>query len=70
MHKALHPIDDPYSMWRKEGERKLISVEDNVDETIQRHEEYTIDSKERRITAAINSNINIKDKQKNDNKIF
>ena len=42
MHKALHPRDDvdrPY-VSRKEGGRGLASIEDRVDASIQRLEDY------------------------------
>ena len=61
MHKALHPRDDTDRLYvsRKEGGRGLVNIEDCVDATIQALEEYTQKSKERLITAARNSNINI-----------
>ena len=37
MHKALHPRDD---VDRKEGGRGLASIEDSVDASIQRLEDY------------------------------
>ena len=37
MHKALHPRDD---VSRKEGGRELASIEDSVDASIQRLEDY------------------------------
>ena len=42
MHKALHPRDDVDRLYvpRKEGGRGLASIEDNVDTSIQRLEEY------------------------------
>ena len=42
MHKALHPRDDVNRLYvsRKEGGRGLASIEDNVDESIQRLEDY------------------------------
>ena len=42
MHKALHPRDDVDRLYvsRKEGGRGLISIEDSVDASIQRLEDY------------------------------
>ena len=42
MHKALHPRDDVDRLYvsRKEGGRGLASIEDNVDASIQRLENY------------------------------
>ena len=42
MHKALHPRDDVDRLYvsRKEGERGLASIEDTVEESIQRLEDY------------------------------
>ena len=42
MHKALHPRDDVDRLYgsRKEGGRGLASIEDNVDASIQRLEDY------------------------------
>ena len=42
MHKALHPRDDVDRLYvsRKEGGRGLISLEDSVDASIQRLEDY------------------------------
>ena len=41
MHKALHPRDDVDRLYvsRKEGGRGLASIEDSVDESIQRLED-------------------------------
>ena len=41
-HKALHPRDDVYRLYisRKEGRRGLASIEDTVDVSIQRLEDY------------------------------
>ena len=43
MHKALHPRDDVDRLYvsRKEGGRGLTSIEDSVDASIQRFEDYT-----------------------------
>ena len=42
MHKVLHPRDDFDRLYvsRKEGERGLASIEDNVDASIQRFDDY------------------------------
>ena len=42
MHKALNPRDgvDRLYVSRKEGERALSSIEDSVDASIQRLEDY------------------------------
>ena len=42
MHKALHPRDDVDRLYvlRKEGGRGLASIEDSVDTSIQRLEDY------------------------------
>ena len=42
IHKVLHPRDDVYRLYvsRKEGERGLASIEDSVDASIQRLEDY------------------------------
>ena len=42
MHKALYPRDDVERLYvsRKEGGRGLASIEDSVDTSIQRLEEY------------------------------
>ena len=54
MHKALHPIDDVDILYvcRKEGRRGLASIEDSVDASIQRFEDY-IEKHERGLIAAI-----------------
>ena len=42
MHRALHPRDDVHRLYvsRKEGGRGLASIEDTVDVSIQRLEDY------------------------------
>ena len=42
MHKALHPKDDVDRLYvsRKEGRRGLASIDDSVDASIQRLEDY------------------------------
>ena len=54
MHKALHPRDDVDRLYvsRKEGGRGLASIEDSVDASIQRHEDY-IEKYERGLITAI-----------------
>ena len=57
MHKALHPTDDVDRLYvpRKEGERGLASIEDSVDTSIQRLEDY-IEKYERGLVTAIRNN--------------
>ena len=54
MHKALHPRDDVDRLYvsRKEGGRVLASIEDSVDASIQRLEDY-IEKHERRLITTI-----------------
>ena len=54
MHKALHPRDDVDRLYvsRKEGGRGLGSIEDTVDASIQRLEDY-IEKYERGLITAI-----------------
>ena len=54
MHKALHPRDDVDRLYvsRKEGGRGLSSIEDSVDASIQRLEDY-IEKHERGLIATI-----------------
>ena len=54
MHKALHPRDDVNRLYvsRKEGRRGLASIEDSVNASIQRLEDY-IEKLERRLITAI-----------------
>ena len=54
MHKALHSRDDVDRLYvsRKEGERGLASIEDSVDVSIQRLEDY-IEKHERGLMTAI-----------------
>ena len=53
MHKALHPGDDVDRLYvsRKEGGRGLTSIEDRVDASIQRLEDFVEKRSERLITA-------------------
>ena len=48
MHKALHSKDDVDRLYvpRKEGGRGLASIEDSVDISIQRLEDYIKNTKE------------------------
>ena len=57
MHNALHPGDDADRLYvpRKEGERRLASIEDSVDTSIQRLEDY-IEKHERGLITAIRNN--------------
>ena len=57
MHKALHPRDaaDRLYVWRKEGEKGLASIEDSVDASIQRLENY-IEKHEGGLITAIKNN--------------
>ena len=54
MHKALHPRDDADRLYvsRKKGGRGLTSIEDSVDASIQRIEDYT-EKHERGLITAI-----------------
>ena len=56
MHKALHPSDDVDSLYisRKEGRRELTRIEDSVDSSMQRFEEY-IEKHEGGLITAIRS---------------
>ena len=57
MHKALHPRDDVDRLYvpRKEGGRGLASIEDSVDTSIQRLEDY-IEKHERGLITVIRNN--------------
>ena len=56
MHKALHPRDDVDRLYvsRKEGQRGLVSIEDTVDASIQRLEDY-IEKHERGLITTISN---------------
>ena len=58
MHKALHPRDDVDRLYvsRKEGGRGLASIEDSVNASIQRLEDY-IEKHERVLITAIRKDI-------------
>ena len=53
MHKALHPRDDVDILYvpRKEGGRRLASIKESIDASIQRLEDYLEKHGERLITA-------------------
>ena len=60
MHKAQHPKDDldRLSVSRKEGGKRLVSIEDGVDASIQRLEDYIEKHEGRMITAIKNDTDN------------
>ena len=60
MHKALHLRDDVERLYvsRKEGGRGLASIEDSVDASIQRLEDYIQKHERRLITATRNDTEN------------
>ena len=60
MHKALHPRDDVAKLYvsRKEGGRGLDSIEDTVDASIQRLEDYIEKHERGSITAIRNDTDN------------
>ena len=60
MHKALHPRNDVNRLYvpRKVGGRGIASIEDSVDTSIQRREDY-IEKHERGLIAAIKNNTTI-----------
>ena len=63
MHKALHPRDDVDRLYvsRKEGRRGLASIEENVDTSIQRLEDYIQNHEGGFITAIRNDTDNTMD---------
>ena len=63
MHKALHPRDDVDRLYasRKEGGRGLASIEDSVDASIQRLEDYIQKHEEGLIIATRNDTDNTMD---------
>ena len=63
MHKVLHPRDDVDILYvsRKEGGRRLVSIEDSGDESIQRLEDYIQKHGGGLITVIINDNDNTMD---------
>ena len=65
MHKVLHPRDDVDSLYvsRKEGGRGFASIEDSVDASIQRLEDYIEKHEGRLITAIRNSTDNTMNKR-------
>ena len=66
MHNALHPRDDVDRLYvsRKEGGRGLFSIEDSVDVSIKRLEDYIQKQEGWLITAIRNNTDNTKDKRK------
>ena len=60
MHKALHPRDDVDRLYvsRKKGERELASMEDSVDASIQRLEDFIENPGGRLIVATRNNTDN------------
>ena len=65
MHKALHPRDDVDRLYvsRKEGGRGLASIEDTVDASIQRLEDYIEKHKRGLITTIRNDTDNTIDER-------
>ena len=59
MHKALYPSDDVYRLYvsRKEGGKGHVIIEDSVEPSIQRFEDY-IEKRGGRLITAIRNNIN------------
>ena len=56
MHKMLHPRNDINRIYvSRKGGRGLISIEDCIDSSIQKFEDYIKTDKERLITAASKS---------------
>ena len=60
MHKALHPRDDVKRLYmsRKEGGRELTCIQDCVDTSIQRLEDYIKKYQGRLVTATRNNSDN------------
>ena len=60
MHKALHPRNNVERLYgsRKDGERGITSIEDSVDESIKRLEDYIENRGEKLITATRNNTNN------------
>ena len=60
MYKALHPRNDIDRLYmsRKGGGRELTSIEDSIDASIQRLEDYIEKRKERLITVTRNNTDN------------
>ena len=63
MHKALHPKDDVARLYvpRKEGGRGLACIEDGIDTSIQRLEDYIEKHESGLITAIRNNSDNMID---------
>ena len=70
MHQALHPRDDVDRLYvsRKEGERGLTSIEDSIDASIQKLEDYIEKHERGLITAIRNDTDNTTDDRYNDSK--
>ena len=69
MHKALQPRDDVDWLYlsRKEGGRGLSSIEDSIDESIQRLEDY-IEKYIGGLITDIRNDTDITEDKQNDNK--
>ena len=65
MHKVLHPRNyvNRLHISRKEGEKGLASIEDSIDASIQRLEDYIEKRGERLITANRNNTDNMRTKR-------
>ena len=63
MHKALHPRDEVERQYvsRKEGRRGLASIEDSIDASIQKLEDYIEKHEEGLITVIRNDTDNTMD---------
>ena len=66
MHKVLYPRDDADRLYmsRKEGGRGLASIEDSVDASIQRLQDYIEKRGKRLIIATINNIDNTRNNRK------
>ena len=66
MHMALYPRDDVDRLYvsRKEGERGLVSIEDSVDASIHRLEDYIEKHEQGLITAIRNNSDKMMDNRK------
>ena len=62
MHKAIHPRDDVDRLYmsRKEGGKGIASIEDSVDPSIQRLEDYILMRGGRLIAATRNNTVNVR----------
>ena len=68
-YKVLHPRDDVDRLYvsRKEGRRGLASIEDSVDASVQRLEDYIQKHEGGLITATRNETENTMNKKKDNN---